>query len=95
MRPARRFLQALSCSVRLEWGFANWALSIVASVSQARADATSRKIRIGLSASTLELNFSASIVEFIGRRDYGDPAHQLVDFVAPDTGSDREEIVLA
>lgn len=32
------------------------------------------------------------LVEFIGRRNYGDP---LVDFVAPDTGSEREKILLA
>jgi hypothetical protein len=35
------------------------------------------------------------LVEFIGRRDYGDPAHQLVDFVAANTGSDRDKVVLA
>ena len=35
------------------------------------------------------------LVEFIGRCDYGDPAHQLVDFVASNTGSDRDKIVLA
>ena len=35
------------------------------------------------------------LVEFIGRRDYGDPAHQLVDFVAENTGSNRDQIVLA
>ena len=35
------------------------------------------------------------LIEFIGRRDYGDPAHQLVDFVAENTGSNRDQIVLA
>jgi hypothetical protein len=35
------------------------------------------------------------LVEFIGRRDYGDPAHQLVDFVAENTDSNRDQIVLA
>ena len=34
------------------------------------------------------------LVEFLGRRDYGDPAHQLVDFVAANTGSDRDKVVL-
>jgi len=35
------------------------------------------------------------LVKFIGRRDYGDPTHQLVDFMATNTGSDRDKILLA
>lgn len=35
------------------------------------------------------------LVEFIGRRDYGDPTHQLVDLVASDPGSERDKIVFA
>lgn len=35
------------------------------------------------------------LVKFIGRRDYSDSAHQLLDFVAANTGSDRGEVILA
>ena len=94
-RPVCRRLQVLSCSARMEWDFANLARSVGASVSQASADAASRKIPQGSICKYFGIELLSLLVEFIGRRDYGDPAHQLVDFVAENTGSNRDQIVLA